>query len=72
MTVRLGDRVSKGQTLAKVEDREIQEQVKQAQASFEVGAATIRQREADLEARADQPGSLAQPVRASADPEADV
>ena len=46
--VRLGDRVTRGQTLAKVEDREIQEQVKQAQASFEVGAATIRQRDADL------------------------
>ena len=46
--MRLGDRVSRGQTLAKVEDREILEQVKQAQASFEVAAATIRQREADL------------------------
>jgi RND family efflux transporter MFP subunit len=48
VTVRLGDRVRKGQTLAKVEDREIAEQVKQAQASFDVAAATIRQREADL------------------------
>src|SRR5207344_3661385 len=48
VTVGLGDRVSKGQRLAKVEDREILEQVKQAQASFEVAAATIRQREADL------------------------
>jgi RND family efflux transporter MFP subunit len=46
--VRLGDRVSRGQTLAKVEDREIEEQVKQARASFDVAAATIRQREADL------------------------
>src|SRR4051812_16578680 len=48
VTVRLGDRVSRGQRLAKVEDREILEQVKQAQASFDVAAATIRQREADL------------------------
>ena len=48
VTVRLGDRVRKGQTLAKIEDREIAEQVKQAQASFDVAAATIRQREADL------------------------
>lgn len=48
VTVRLGDRVTRGQTLAKVEDSEIQQQVKQAQASFEVAAATIRQREADL------------------------
>jgi len=48
VTVRLGDRVQRGQTLARIEDREIAEQVKQAQASFEVAAATIRQREADL------------------------
>ena len=48
VNVRMGDRVSRGQVIAKVEDRELQEQVKQAQASFEVSAATIRQREADL------------------------
>ncbi len=48
VNVRLGDRVARGQRLAKVEDREILEQVKQAQASFEVSAATVRQREADL------------------------
>jgi HlyD family secretion protein len=48
VTVRLGDRVSRGQRLAKIEDREILEQVKQAEASFQVAAATIRQREADL------------------------
>ena len=48
VSVRLGDPVSRGQRLAKVEDREIVEQVRQAQASFDVSAATIRQREADL------------------------
>ncbi|HVH25407.1 MAG TPA: efflux RND transporter periplasmic adaptor subunit, partial [Vicinamibacterales bacterium] len=48
VSVRMGDRVSRGQTIAKVEDRELLEQIKQAQASFEVAAATIRQREADL------------------------
>jgi RND family efflux transporter MFP subunit len=48
VNVGLGDSVRKGQTLATVEDREIQEQVKQAEASFAVGEATIRQREADL------------------------
>jgi RND family efflux transporter MFP subunit len=37
-----------GQRLAKIEDSELLEQVKQAEASFEVAAATIRQREADL------------------------
>jgi RND family efflux transporter MFP subunit len=48
VTVRMGDRVSRGQVIARVEDREIQEQVKQAKASYDVAAATIRQREADL------------------------
>jgi RND family efflux transporter MFP subunit len=46
--VRMGDRVSRGQPLAKIEDSELREQVKQAEASFAVSAATIRQREADL------------------------
>jgi HlyD family secretion protein len=46
--VRLGDRVSQGQRLAKIEDFEIVEQVKQAEAAQEVSQATIRQREADL------------------------
>ncbi|HXE81137.1 MAG TPA: efflux RND transporter periplasmic adaptor subunit, partial [Vicinamibacterales bacterium] len=48
VTVRLGDRVAKGQVVARVEDSEIREQVAQAEASFEVARATIRQREADL------------------------
>lgn len=48
MNVKLGDRVARGQLLAKIEDQEINEQVKQAEASFEVAQATIRQREADL------------------------
>ena len=46
--VKLGDRVSRGQRIARIEDREIREQVKQAEAAFEVARATIRQREADL------------------------
>jgi len=48
ISVRLGDRVRRGQMMAKIEDRELLEQVRQAQASYEVSAATIRQREADL------------------------
>jgi HlyD family secretion protein len=48
IAVRLGDPVRKGQVLAKVEDHEIREQVRQAEASFEVARATVRQREADL------------------------
>ena len=48
VSVRMGDRVSGGQPLATIDDREIREQVKQAEASFAVAQATIRQREADL------------------------
>jgi RND family efflux transporter MFP subunit len=48
VSVKLGDPVRRGQQIAKVEDREIQEQVRQAEASFKVSQASIRQREADL------------------------
>jgi HlyD family secretion protein len=48
VAVRLGDRVTRGQRLAKIEDFDIQEQVKQAEAAQQVSEATIRQREADL------------------------
>lgn len=48
VNVRLGDRVARGQMLAQLEDQEIREQVRQAEASFEVARATVRQREADL------------------------
>jgi len=46
--VKLGDRVGRGRPIARIEDREIREQVKQAEAAFEVARATVRQREADL------------------------
>lgn len=46
--VKLGDPVRRGQPIAKVEDREIREQVRQQEAAFKVSEATIRQREADL------------------------
>jgi membrane fusion protein, multidrug efflux system len=48
VAVRIGDRVAKGALLAKVEAREIEEQVNQAQGSFEVARAVVKQREADL------------------------
>ncbi|MGH7341696.1 MAG: efflux RND transporter periplasmic adaptor subunit, partial [Candidatus Rokuibacteriota bacterium] len=47
--VRLGDPVRRGQRIAKIEDYELQEQVKQQEAALEVARATIRQREADLQ-----------------------
>jgi HlyD family secretion protein len=47
--VRLGDRVTRGQRIARIEDFELREQIKQAEAAQEVSQATIRQREADLQ-----------------------
>jgi membrane fusion protein, multidrug efflux system len=46
--VKLGDPVREGQVIARVEDNEIREQVRQAEASYKVSEASIRQREADL------------------------
>jgi membrane fusion protein, multidrug efflux system len=48
VNVKLGDRVRRGQLIAKLDDSEIVQQVRQAEASQLVGEATIRQREADL------------------------
>jgi RND family efflux transporter MFP subunit len=48
VNVKLGDAVKEGQIIARVEDLEIREQVRQAEATFKVGQASIRQREADL------------------------
>jgi RND family efflux transporter MFP subunit len=50
ISVRLGDRVTRGQQVAKMEDRDIREQVKQAEASLELARATSRQREYDMKA----------------------
>ena len=48
ISVRLGDRVTRGQRIAKIEDFELVEQIKQQEAGQQVAQATIRQREADL------------------------
>ena len=48
VSVQMGDPVRRGQVMAKIEDREIVEQVSQAEASQQVSKATIRAREADL------------------------
>ncbi len=48
VNVRLGDRVRRGQAIAKIEDREVREQVRQQEAAYKVAEATIRQRDADL------------------------
>jgi RND family efflux transporter MFP subunit len=47
--VQLGDRVARGARIAKIEDQELQEQIRQAEAAMQVASATIRQREADLQ-----------------------
>ena len=46
--VKLGDSVRRGQAIAKIEDRELVEQIRQAEATLNVSQATIRQRQADL------------------------
>ncbi len=46
--VRIGDTVGQGQVIATIEDQEIREQVRQAEAASQVSQATIRQRQADL------------------------
>jgi RND family efflux transporter MFP subunit len=48
VNVKLGDQVKEGQVIARVEDLEIREQVRQAEATYNVGQASIRQRQADL------------------------
>jgi len=48
VNARIGDTVAQGQIIARIEDDEIRQQVRQAEAAFEVSKATIRQREADL------------------------
>lgn len=48
VAVKLGDPVRRGQMIAKVEDFELREQVRHAEASYQVSQASIRQREADL------------------------
>ncbi len=45
--VKLGDRVSRGQTVVKLEDRAIREQVNQVQANIDVNEATVVSREND-------------------------
>jgi RND family efflux transporter MFP subunit len=47
VNVRLGDRVSRGQTVVKIEDQAIREQVNQVRANVEVNQATVAAREND-------------------------
>ena len=47
--VKLGDRVSKGQVVAKIEDREIKEQINQATATLDVNKANVTQRENEVQ-----------------------
>ncbi len=51
ITAKLGDRVTRGQQIAKIEDRELQQQVKQVEQNVLVNNATVTQRESDLQLR---------------------
>lgn len=47
--VQVGDRVSQGQVIARLDDDELREQVQQSEASLEVSQAVVRQRELELQ-----------------------
>jgi len=49
--VQLGDRVTRGQVVAKIEDREIRQQISQAEAGLAVNQANVSQRENDVRVR---------------------
>jgi RND family efflux transporter MFP subunit len=49
VTVKLGDRVARGAVVARIEDREIREQINQAQATLEVNKANVTQRENEVQ-----------------------
>ncbi len=49
VAVKLGDRVTKGQVVAKIEDREIREQINQAVATLDVNTANAVQRENEVQ-----------------------
>jgi RND family efflux transporter MFP subunit len=49
VSVKLGDRVVKGQVVAKIEDRELREQINQAVATLDVNKANVTQRENDVQ-----------------------
>jgi RND family efflux transporter MFP subunit len=51
VSVKLGDRVSKGQPIAKIEDREILQQINQAEAGLAVNRANVEQRKNDERVR---------------------
>jgi RND family efflux transporter MFP subunit len=51
LPVKLGDRVNKGQLIAKIEDRELLQQIKQVEQNVLVNNATVTQRESDLQLR---------------------
>lgn len=48
VAVKLGDRVTRGQLIAKIEDRELREQIRQAEAQLEVNKSTVIARQNDL------------------------
>ena len=50
VNVQLGDRLARGQQVAKIEDREVREQINEAEANLAVNQATLTQRENDATA----------------------
>ena len=60
--LRLGDAVTRGQEVARVEDDELRQQVNQAEASYEVAGATVTAARGRPGAGPDHPGAVAEPV----------
>jgi RND family efflux transporter MFP subunit len=48
VSVKLGDRVTRGQQIVKIEDRELREQIRQQEAALEVNKSTVIARQNDL------------------------
>ena len=72
VNVKLGDPVRRGQIIAKVEDREIREQVRQAEAPFNVARSDDPPARGGPQARADEPRTEQEPARAAAPPPPDL
>jgi multidrug efflux pump subunit AcrA (membrane-fusion protein) len=70
--VKLGDPVRRGQAIAKIEDREIVEQIKQAGSDAGRIAGDHPSAPGRPEARTEQHGALEEPVRARSAPPADL
>jgi len=62
LDLRLGDQVTRGQEVARVEDDELRQQVSQAEAAYEVARATIQTARGQPAAGENEPGSPSESI----------